>query len=269
MIPPATAALATQTASGRRSGWRRWLRIAFVLWGTGVMLWLANSMRTRGVDPTLLQSDTQVTVEETAEFLAFRPVQPRGAAGLIFFCGSGVAAPAYAPLLRPIAEAGFTVHIVKLPWRFAPLPAHRDAALARGREGLRRYPATTAWIISGHSLGGALACRFVQPVPVGVAALVLVGTTHPKADDLSELPIPVTKIYGTADGVAPTARVRANRHLLPARTRWIELAGANHSQFGHYGRQLFDGTPTLSREDQQAAVRAVLLEQMQTPPLHS
>lgn len=36
------------------------------------------------------------------------------------------------------------------------------------------------------------------------------------------------------------------------------IEGANHSQLGHYGDQLFDGTPTVSRERQQDETRAVL-----------
>jgi hypothetical protein len=48
--------------------------------------------------------------------------------------------------------------------------------------------------------------------------------------------------------------------LLPADTRWVEIEGGNHSQFGHYGHQLFDGSPTTTREEQQAVTRAALLD---------
>jgi pimeloyl-ACP methyl ester carboxylesterase len=92
-----------------------------------------------------------------------------------------------------------------------------------------------------------------------VPALVLIGTTHPKQNDLSFLQIPVTKIYSTNDGIAPVDQVLLNKRLLPERTKWIVIVGGNHSQFGHYGHQLFDGRASMTREAQQAVVRSELL----------
>ena len=71
-------------------------------------------------------------------------------------------------------------------------------------------------------------------------------------------------VFGTRDTVVPPAgrsgggvRVRETRRLLPRRSRWLELRGANHAGFGHYGRQSFplaDGELRISRERQQARV---------------
>ncbi|HEU4522006.1 MAG TPA: alpha/beta hydrolase, partial [Thermoanaerobaculia bacterium] len=82
------------------------------------------------------------------------------------------------------------------------------------------------------------------------------------------LAMPVVKIYGSNDGVAPPERMFANRHLLPPDTKWVEIRGGNHSQFGHYGHQLMDGRPTITRAAQQAAARTALLEALrgQTRP---
>ena len=41
--------------------------------------------------------------------------------------------------------------------------------------------------------------------------------------------------------------------------RHFFLCGGNHSQFAHYGHQLFDGAATIPREQQQALTRAELL----------
>jgi hypothetical protein len=90
--------------------------------------------------------------------------------------------------------------------------------------------------------------------------MVLVGTTHPKEEDLSFLQMPVTKVYASADGIAPPDRVLGNRGLLPKHTRWVEITGGNHSQFGRYGHQLFDGTATISREEQEMITRSAILE---------
>jgi predicted alpha/beta-hydrolase family hydrolase len=240
---------------------RRWVRIGFAVWAVTSSLWLADTMRTRGVDPGLLRSAHAVTVVDGGETLAFLPTST-DKAGLVFFCGSGVAAPAYAPLLRPLADGGNPVFIIKLPYRFAPLDGHKEEAIRRARRVIAQHREIPCWVIAGHSLGGALAARMAETDQRAISALVLVGTTHPKQRDLSFLQIPVTKIYATNDGIAPAERVLANKPLLPKATRWVEIAGGNHSQFGHYGRQLFDGKPSIGRDAQQAAVRSELRESL-------
>jgi len=150
--------------------------------------------------------------------------------------------------------------VVKLPYRFAPLESHKQQAVDRARGVMAANPEVSNWVIGGHSLGGALAARLARVDSGSLSAMVLVGTTHPKEDDLSSLRIPVTKIYGTRDGVAPPDRVLSNRGLLPTHTRWVEIDGGNHSQFGRYGRQLFDRTATIGREEQEAITRSAILQ---------
>ncbi|MBI3711571.1 MAG: alpha/beta fold hydrolase [Burkholderiales bacterium] len=243
-----------------RGSFHRWIQFAFLIWAVVSTLWLANSMRTQGVDPALMQSASLVTVVDEGTTLAFFPGKQGGRVGLIFFCGSGVSAVAYAPLLRPIADAGYPVVVVKLPYRFAPLDAHKEEAIDRALKVIADHPGISRWVVSGHSLGGALAARMAKAHHGLIAGLVLVGTTHPKQDDLSFLQLPVTKIYAMNDGVAPVDKVLSNQDLLPKKTKWVEIVGGNHSQFGHYGHQLFDGDATISREAQQGVVRTELLD---------
>ncbi len=237
-----------------------------VIWGIGSTAWLLNSFRTRGVEPTLLESNAQVSVRDTAEHLAFLPTAAGRGAGLVFITGGGVAAEAYAPLLRPIAERGHPVFVIRLPWRLAPLESHKRTALSRAVDVLEDDSAASRWVIAGHSLGAALATRLAGRNPPGVIEMVLVGTTHPKEMNLRSLPFAATKVFASNDGVAPVAAVEANRHLLPDDTRWIRIEGGNHSQFGHYGSQLFDDAATISRSRQQELTREVLLAALSRPP---
>ena len=237
----------------------RWIRIAFLIWAPLSTAYVANTMRTRGVPAATLATNATVAFVDTSAALELRPARPKGTA-LLFISGAGVAAPAYAPLLRPIADAGYPVFVIKLPWRFAPLESHKQEAIARVHATIAAHPGTSRWILAGHSLGAALATRIAGRDPALAGALVLIGTTHPRDVDLSALTIPITKVYGSNDGVAPTERMFANRRLLPAQTRWIAIEGGNHSQFGHYGHQLFDGKAVISRERQQAITRAALLD---------
>ena len=237
----------------------RWVRIAFIAWAVFSTSWLANTMRTRGVTDDLLRSTPTLTVVDGPEMLELRPAKTSGTA-LVFICGSGVAARAYLPLLRPVAEAGYPVFVIKLPWRFAPLQSHKSSALRRAHAAIASHREISRWVVAGHSLGAALTTRIVAGDPGAVDAIVLIGTTHPKEMNLSKLTIKVTKVYASNEGVAPPERVLANRHLLPGHAKYVEIRGGNHSQFGHYGHQLFDGDATISREAQQAMTRTTLLE---------
>jgi poly(3-hydroxybutyrate) depolymerase len=113
--------------------------------------------------------------------------------------------------------------------------------------------------LAGHSRGAALAAELAGPHAAAFRGLVLIGTTHPKAQSLATLPLAVTKIYGTRDCVADTTAIQANAPLLPRTTRWVRLEGANHSQFGWYGRQLGDCDATMTRREQQAQTRAAII----------
>jgi pimeloyl-ACP methyl ester carboxylesterase len=221
---------------------------------------LINSVRTQGVADELLQSTQAVRVLDGPSGLEFRPADPNGGSALIFICGSGIHAHAYAPLLRPIADAGYPVFIVKLPYRFAPLASHKDEVVSRTLQLMAADPAVSHWVVAGHSLGGALAARVAQSTRGRDVSFVLIGTTHPRDHDLSQLDAPLAKVYATNDGVAPVDGVMANKRLLPDTTAWVEIKGGNHSQFGHYGHQLFDGTATITREAQQATTRQVMLD---------
>lgn len=239
--------------------WRRVLRWAFLTWAILSTAWFANSVRTQGVPKELLLSSFVVDVHDTGPALEFEPF-PREKTGLLFFCGAGPAADAYAPLLRPLAEDhGYTVVIVRLPMRFAFLESQKLEAMDRARTKFSEHPNIDRWVVSGHSMGGAIACRFVQQSPQKVVGLALVATTHPTRDDLSGLTIPVVKVVGTKDGLAPLSKVETGKSLLPSSTRYVVIEGANHSQFGHYGSHLIDGRATISREEQQGKTREALL----------
>lgn len=250
----------TDSKLEKRGPVRRWIRRGFLAWAVVSTLWLLNSYRTQGVDEAFLVSDAHVSVRRSQDSLAFLPVPAAASSGLVFIVGAGVAPEAYAPLLRPIAAKGHPVIVVALPFRIAPLEQHKTAAVGRALAIIENEKSAESWVIAGHSLGGALVCRIAGDAPSRVKAMVLIGTSHPKRIDLSHARIPITKVFASNDGIATVEMIRSTRNLLPTDTRWIEIVGGNHSQFGHYGHQLLDGSPTISREQQQDITRAALVE---------
>lgn len=249
--PDATPDMATS----RR---RRRVPLALAGFWLAVFAWLLLNMQARGVDASVLESGPAVRVSTSGADLAFTPVPDTAGAGLLFYPGALADPEAYAPMARAVAEAGYEVVLVTLPYRLAPFARHRERlaarTLARLSEGGGR-----AYVIGGHSKGGALAAEFAAAHEAEVAGLLLVGTSHPREDDLSALTIDVAKVYGTEDGLASEAEVRQFAVNLPEATHWTRVEGGNHAQFGWYGWQLGDGRATISRTEQQArTVRAVV-----------
>jgi pimeloyl-ACP methyl ester carboxylesterase len=209
-----------------------------------------------------LVSDDDVTVTRRESSWEFVPSgganRPR--VGLVFFAGALVDPVAYAPLARAAAAEGYPAVLVELPWRGAFGGADRPEALSRARTAMQRVPVAHGWVAAGHSRGAAVAARLVYTDPRDIVGLVLIASSHPRDFSLAATTMPVTKIYGTRDGLASVDEVEANHDKLPEATRWIPIAGGNHSQFGWYGFQPGDRPAAIDREFQQAQTIAAVLK---------
>lgn len=242
------------------ASWRPTIRRVWVAAGLGFTIWLSLGFQSVGVAPDLQKSSATVRVENTDVYATFVPQAGAVRPGLVFLPGGLVDPAAYVPLARAIAEAGHPVLLHHLPMRSA-FTEKQVQDLFESLQLLLAAGPSIPWVIAGHSRGAMLATRFVHERPHAphVAGLALLGTTHPRDFSLAALTIPVTKIYGTRDGVAPMAAVEAHRDKLPPHTRWVPIEGGNHVQFGFYRHQLFDGAATISREEQTRQVAQALL----------
>ncbi len=237
------------------------IRILWVTFGILFILWMANSFRARGFDKSILESDSKVTVAETSRFISFRPNASSQPVGLIFFPGGMVQPEAYAPMSRTIAEQGYSVFIVKLPFGSAPLKSQETDVINQALEIISANASIQHWFVGGHSRGAAIASRFAYAHGDSFDGLILIGTSHPKeqAFDLSNSALAVTKIYASNDGLASLDEVEDNAIYLPIDTTWVLIEGGNHSQFGYFGKLLGDNPATLSREQQQElTIEAIL-----------
>ncbi len=214
----------------------------FVLWGSTPARPLPEAVAALEPAP-----DLSVTTEP---WLIFQPDLAAPTTGLILYPGARVDPRAYAPAARAIAAEGYLVVIVPMPLNFAIFGADRAA------EVIAAYPEIQAWAIGGHSLGGAMAARFVYQHPQAVQGLVLWAAYPASSDDLSGWTGQVTSISGTLDGLSTPAKIAASRPLLPPTTRWVPIEGGNHAQFGWYGDQAGDQPATIDREAQQAQIVA-------------
>jgi len=244
-----------QTINKSKRKWttRKIIKVVWVLSGLSFLLWMILSMEARGVQEEVFKNSSLVRVERTDDFTSFTPTAPFKTV-VFFYPGALVDPNAYAPLCRNIAENGYETIIVHMPWRMAIRGYNKIKELNFLADTNKKY------ILAGHSQGAKMAAQFVFENPLLIDQLVLLGTTHPRDIDLSEIDIPVLKIYGTNDGVASPRKVLNNKSRLPSTAKFIAIEGGNHAQFGYYGSQLGDNSATISREQQQKLILEHILQ---------
>jgi pimeloyl-ACP methyl ester carboxylesterase len=225
----------------RRGIWsivrRVWITVG--LTATAVfVIWSLIAYRAAGEARAAMISNGAVAVDRADGVWTFTPTDGIAEPALVFFPGALVDPRAYAPLAQAVARAGHRVLVVTLPRRGAFGGADSPELAARIDFALSALAGP--FVLGGHSRGAVVATRVASQGRAGFAGLLLIGTSHPRDQDLSTLRVPVTKIVGTRDGLASPEEVRGNAALLPPQTEWVWVEGGNHSQFGWYGFQPMD-----------------------------
>lgn len=231
---------------------RRRVRVVWAISGLAFTSWLVWNMQAHGVPAGLRDSSPAISVTERDGATVFLPTGVAAdRTAIVFLPGGGVAPDAYLPVVRAIADAGWPVGLVRLPWRMAFTDSGQAEVWRRVVDVRTSWGASRPIVLGGHSRGGMLSALFASRSPADLSGLLLIGTTHPRDHDLSSLRIPVMKISGTRDCVADLEASKASASKLPTHAVWTTIVGANHAQFGHYGSQLMDCRATIPREEQQ------------------
>ena len=231
-----------------RTGWRRIARVVFVLAWIGWIALMAWLRPFSAVEPALaaMRSDTEVSVAEHPTQIVIAPTGTVSDTGVFFQPGAKVDARAYAAILRPLAEAGYTVVIPKQPLGIAFLAINTFDATKPA------YPAITRWVLGGHSLGGTVAAIQADAGdsdPTAPVEGLLLYASYPANDISTSLTAKVLSISASNDGLATPGKIAASTVRLPAGSRFTTIEGAVHSFFGDYGPQPGDGTPAISHDD--------------------
>jgi pimeloyl-ACP methyl ester carboxylesterase len=227
--------------------------VIILLAGIGFVIWAETPLGPMPEALAALETDGAVRVE-TEPWLAFWPQAEAPAGGVILYPGGRVDPRSYAPAARALAEEGYLAVITPMPLNLAVFDSDVAADV------IAAYPEITTWVVGGHSLGGAMAGTFVEANADAVEGL-LFWAAYPTDDALATRDEPaVLSIYATNDGLSTLEDIEASRANLPADTRWVEIAGGNHAQFGWYGEQPGDGQATISRSEQQKQVVAATAE---------
>jgi len=231
---------------------RRRERVA--VWVVGLLVvvaalgvgWAATPYHDARGSVAAVEAEGGVTVERTgAGGYVLRPTGATTDTGLVFYPGARVHPDAYVGSLAPLArEAGVTVVVPALPLNLAVL----DYGLAS--TGVRSHAAERAmaahgdieeWYVGGHSLGGAMACRYAAG-SADVAGLVLYGA-YCDVDVSERADLAVLSVVGGADTVLNRGSYERSLANLPGSARVAVLPGVNHTQIGTYvGQDAPSGT---------------------------
>jgi hypothetical protein len=207
-------------------------------------LWLSPFGATDVALDAMNDSGT-VAVSESSTAIVMVPKEGDAQLGVVFYPGARVDARAYAHLLRPVAQAGYQVVIVKEPLGIAFLSTGFAATWVES------HPEVETWVVSGHSLGGVVASSNADAEP-DLAGLML-WASFP-ATDISDAAISATSIFGTDDGLTTPEKIEESVPDLPSGTVFVPIEGAIHSYFGDYGLQSGDGVAGVPRDVAQAEI---------------
>ena len=250
--------------------WRRWLLVVIALIVTGVLgvvaYWLqGREQRLSPADPVALaalQSSTRVQVTQSPEgWYVFAPVSSTPRTGFIFYPGGECDERGYAELLHAISAEGFLIVLVPMPLQLAVFaPNSADDVI-------EAFPAIAHWAIGGHSLGGAMAARYVYKHPDAVDGLLFWDAYPPESDDLSGYAGSVRLIHRSDASGAPPDYYARYRPLLPADMEYRALPGGIHINFGRFQpaeRFRMMETATLPIDEQHALIEQYTAEFLAT-----
>ena len=243
----------------RRAHWRRSLAGPLLVLSVLLVVVLGDT-RPVGATPTAaaaLRSEQGVRFSDRLGWYELIPARedPAGeaikpTAGVVFVPGARVDARAYAHVVRPLAEAGYLVAVLKEPFGLAIVDGDH------GRKVLDLHPEIAHWVVAGHSLGGTVAASLADDDD-RVEGLMLFAS-YP-ADPIVRNDLEVLSISGTADRLVTPTDIEASRADLPPSTSFVVINGAVHSSFGDYGEQPGDGTPTIDRSAAHAEISKATL----------
>lgn len=217
----------------------------------GFVVWANITYKPQNLAEEALVSNRNVEVSVN-KFISFSPIGKTPTKGFIFYPGAKIEPEAYAPLCKAIAEQGYQVVIVPMTLNLATL------SINKGDQVIDKYQSIDTWVVGGHSLGGTMAAKFASNNNE-VDGVVLLAS-YPMGDELKDLGKDVLSVWGSKDGVLNYKDLISAKDNLPSDTTYVEIEGANHSQFGDYGLQKGDNDAIVSQDKQLSVTTKSILK---------
>jgi len=237
-----------------------WTLVVVLLAILGVLLYFGTPFHGSEASIQAAQADDRIDFEQRGGDYVLSPASGTSEVGLVFYPGARVHPDAYLSSLSPlVTEANVTVVIAKMPLNLAVLE-QGAAADVIGQHDVEQ------WYVGGHSLGGAMACRYADENPEQVSGVVLFGSYCDRS--ISDSGLRALSVVGKQDTVLDWNSYENSKGNLPASATIRELEGVNHTQFGSYTGQPGDepsGTTYAVAHRRLANVTVPWFRQAKTP----
>ena len=232
-----------------------------LLWFVGVLvtLILVGLFYIKTITYTPTTAALEVSQEATDEngILFFKGDQEKPA--LIFYQGALVENTSYSIWAEKVADAGFSVYLVKQPLNLAVLGQNKAEKIIQSNH-------LTNYVIGGHSLGGVMASRFAveNKSHDGLKGVFFLASYPDEKGSLANFKGPVLSLTGSEDGVLNWEAYDQSKKYLPKQTVFHEIKGGNHAGFGSYGEQKGDKPAQINNDKQQAEIADQLIDWLKT-----
>jgi dienelactone hydrolase len=204
-----------------------WVVALLLIVATGFTLYFGTSLHGREPSVRAGQSNDAVTVSHSNGVYVIEPADGTATAGFVFYPGGRVHPDAYLSSLAPFAaRADVVVFIPKMPLNLAVFDPDAAGSV------IARHPDINQWFVGGHSLGGAMACRYASTHPELAGLVLFAAYCNREVSGMA-----VLSVTGGADVVLSRESYRRNRENLPASATLTVIPGMNHSEFGSYTGQ--------------------------------
>lgn len=217
------------------------LLTVLILFVIGFFIWLSNGYSLEENKMKYLQSNSKVEVTVDGKYTYFTPKNVMATKGLIFYPDARVDSSSYAKLCSDVASYGYKVVAIDMPFNYANFGKNKATDV------IKNNPDITTWVIGGESLGGTVASEYAINHK-NVKGIVLISS-YP-GENISELGLKVLSIWGSKDNVVDYKELINSKEQLPKDTRYVEIEGANHSQFANYGIYSGDEEALISSDEQ-------------------
>ena len=207
----------------------------------GFFIWLSNGYSLQSYDMKYLESNSKVEVKTDGDYTYFTPTNVNATKGFIFYPGERVDSSSYAKLCNMIASYGYKVVAVDMPFNYASFGENKADDV------IKNNPEITKWVIGGDSLGGTVASNYAINNK-NIEGIVFISS-YPR-ENISELGFKILSLWGSKDNVVDYKELINSKERLPKDTKYIEIEGANHSQFANYGTYSGDGEALISSDEQ-------------------
>lgn len=217
------------------------LLTVLIIFVIGFFIWLSNGYSLQENDMKYLKSNSKVEVTVDGNYTYFTPKNVNATKGFIFYPGERVDSSSYAKLCNNVASYGYKVVAVDMPFNYANFGKNKATKV------IEDNPQITKWVIGGDSVGGTVACEYAVNNK-NVEGIVLISS-YPR-ENISELGFKVLSLWGSKDNVVDYKKLINSKEQLPKDTKYVEIEGANHSQFANYGMYSGDEEALISSDEQ-------------------